>query len=270
MNFEKNSEHKRINLNRLFMNIGILYGPYDGQQQIVYRLSTHIFCQISLWFLLLYAFKFGSLFFIGKHPHLAFILTDHFHKDSESIRKFMAALATVYTLWSFCLMWTYQRVNVHKHDAYWLMMLPFDQLSGDSNKKQLTAMNRKHFKSVERMYHKYGGMSIKLVIFFIVFMSTLPAVIYGQTFYKIYHNSLNYFWPVLLANTLLMTFFNYLVYFLTLGMSLNYAYLAFLMKHRFDNVERFLQKLANDPKSKTRRIKFRIRQFNLVIVDMLR
>lgn len=270
MNYNHVSVNKRIDLNRLFLNLGIFYGPFDGQQ-VVYRLSSHLYCQFLLCYIFFYILKFGSLLFIGKHDLMSFIVADYFNNEKGNIHKLMTLVTIAYCCWTFCLLWTYQRVNVHKRDAYWLSMLPFDQskFHKSFDGKKLIGMSEEQFAFIQHLYHKFARLSFKVIMTSIILMEISTGVIYFSAFFQRYGNK-SYFFPVFVGNTVLLYFMMFLAYFLTLGMSLNYTFLAILIKHRFRHIYSSLNAIVNNPKKDLHAISFQLLQFNKVVVEMLK
>lgn len=269
-----NSAYKKINLNQIFLSLGIFHGPYDGQRISRCPLFL-IYSKFVLWFNLIHSIKFLGLFFIDKHDYLVFVLADYFHNESKNVHKFTVIIMSAYSAWTFSSVWMYQRVNYDTRDAYWLTMLPpFDQpirLWKQKNiKKKMTGLSHQQFDSFQRMYYKWSRLSFKVIIFFVFMMETFASVIYFISFFpKFMHKS--HFWLLFIGNTFPTFFlFLYFDYSFTLGMSLNYTFLAIMVKQRLDNVRLSLNEVILDLKSCSRTISYHTRQFNLIFLNILR
>lgn len=279
MNFYQNLDNQmnRIDLNRLYLSLGLFYGPYNGQR-VIRRLSSYLYSQFALWYMLFFSFKFGAMFFIDKHNYLSFIVADYFNNEKGNIYKLMILLTVAYTIWTFFLIWMYQRVNRFKRDSFWLTMLPFDYLPVELQKLQdeklfynnsLAGISKNQLTSMHRFYYKFTRLTINVLSFMTILMSIAAASIYYFAFSKQYEKE-PYFWWVFCGNFVLLSYFIYLAYFITLGMSLNYTYLAILVKLRFKNIRHAFTSLADNPKADARAISEQIKNFNLIVVDMLR
>lgn len=277
----QNLKINQFNLNRLFLNLGILYGPFNGQQ-IVYHRCFNIYCQFVLTFLFLFFIKFFILLFIDRHDRLAFIVADYFNNESKTIHKLMVTVTIVNTLWAFCSLWTYQRVNLHKRDAFWLKMLPFKSkidlsMKARKNEKRfLKFLNDKQWKKMSEdkitdlqlIYYKIVRLLIKIVLFLTFSMTTFASSVYFWTFYKQFPQ---HFWMFFIVNTLFLFAFLFLFYFLVIGMSLNFTFLAILIRQRFQSVHEALDVLVNHSNAtEVSEISYRLHQFNQIAIDMLR
>lgn len=259
---------QQTNLNKVFQQILVFYGEYDGQK-VIRRPIHFMLCRIGFWFLILNTFKYFVLLIANQESVIPFFVGDFLNLETGKTHVYPVAATLNSLLWTCFSLNIFQRLNSRAGNSYWLVFLPFDleKLSFSvqnvklyENRSKIAGMRSKEFHLFQQRYLQYAKWIVGLMQTLSLLLAITAISIYIYPFYSRFKDCY-YFWPVFVANSLPIYFFLYLVYFLTIGMPLNFSYLTLLQKTRFQNVHKSLSLLAQQKNPKQSEVLFNVHKF---------
>ena len=279
----------QFNLNRLLMVWGVFDGKYDGRQ--VSPTAFGVFwCRLVFWFLFYCVVKFFLLVIGRRYPLVSFVVADYYTFEKDPAYTILACGCAVYFYWTWSFAALFQRLNWSRKDFFWVYFLPFNldrpsdpesfvlQSNNEtklSNKKfayfsnQLAGLDWEQFAFFQRSYLRYTRMGMKWMVFFCPFISFVVIFVYYLSHCDFFRNEF-YFWWVFVFNAMLIFAQIFANLFLTMVLPSNYIFLAVMTKARFRNIRKTLTHLAEQPLTDLSAISFQVREFNLIVNDMLR
>ena len=243
---------------------------------MVRRARPHLLCRIGNWFLVFIIIKSSFLFVVDQHGLISFLIADVFN-GNESAHTNTTLILLVAFVWLWLSLRTYQKINLNQRDAFWLTLLPFDfeqnfPLSFPKNQsfpKKLAGMQNETFTLFQQRYLACARWIVPVMDMFSFFGCTIGLSMYIIPFHGRFKDE-PFFWPVVVFNSLPFYIVINLLYFMTMAMPLNFVYFSFLLRQRFRSVCKNLSALSQQVKPSTVRISLRLREFNLVVQDLLK
>lgn len=258
------------NLNRLFQQFLIFYGKYDGKK-VIQTSTSHLLCRIANWTLFVIFLKYAILI-PGQEAWLARLLGDFLDFESGRTQIYTSVVFADALLWTWLSMNAYQRLNTVVRESFWLVFLPFDlqhTTKKFANKKVIAGMHRKEFHHLQQRYL----LNVKhFMSFFHVFTILGSLVAIGLHMYRFYCeiDYQYYHWVVFMINCLMICFSFNLMFALVMGMPLNFSFLTYLQRKRFQNVGNSFISLSKQSQPKRSKISFHVHEFNSIVSDLLK